>query len=194
MNMLDGIDALVADYVAKVKAGGTEPDGIALALGSQVANTATALGFGSDLSCGFTGNGAEIDCDVYMSEVDPNSTVGTEQAIARFLSTPQGGLINDETGEFTIAVGEDAGYGYNLIQILNQPLDPTTLRAYCDLAADAILRYFDQVQSCTVTTQTTQIESGTAISIFVYGQLQSGQSYKLVMPLNSDTLDTVTNG
>lgn len=191
MNMLDGLQSLVDAHLAEVAAGGLEPDGIALALGNQTANTPAALGWGTDLSCGLLPDGT-IDCDEYMSEVDPHSPVGTAQAIQRFLSTPTGLLINDE--ELQQAVGEDATYGYNIIQLLNQPVDAKTLQAHTDLAANAVLDHFDQVSTCTITQQATQIESGTQLQIYVYGELTTGESYSLVMPLNSTTLDTVTNG
>jgi phage baseplate assembly protein W len=156
-----------------------------------VADTPTAIGYGTDLSCGFTGDGGIIDCDEAFTEVDPNSTVAVEQYIARFLSTPQGKIINDE--EALVAVGEDPNWGYNLIQVLSQGLDPTTIQAHSELAANALMDSDDRIATCEITQIATKVDGLDALAIYVYGELRTGQSYELVMPLTSDNLETVTD-
>lgn len=185
MTLLDIIDQYTAEFVAEVQAGGFEPDGIALAFGTQVSNDPASLGYGTDLSCGFTGNGGDIDCDAQMSEVDPNSTVAVEQHAARFFSTPTGGLINDP--ELLMAVGEDPDWGYNLIQLLSQGLDPKTLQAHCELGADAFIRHDDRVATCTITTRSgVDPNTGTdVLFLYLFGEIVTGQSYELILPLTN---------
>jgi hypothetical protein len=188
-NMLDGVDAAVAELVSDIQAGGLEPDGIALAFGTQVSNDPTALGWGTDLSCGFIGDGSGvIDCDDHMSEVDPNSTAAVAQHAERFFSTPQGGILNDT--ELLVAVGEDPDWGYNLIQLLSQGLDATTIQAHCELGADAFKRHDDRVATCKITpvTGTDPVTNTTVMRLFLSGELVTGQSYSLVLPLTPDNI------
>lgn len=202
---IDSIDTLTADYVARVQSSMTapvptyyEPDGdptnaltphvlpIPCVLGTQVADDPAMLGYGADLSCGFTGNGAEIDITDDASEIDPFSYAAVEQSLIRMFSTPNGRLLSNDAD--MMAVNEDFNYGYNLIQLLGVGLDPITIRAYCDQASAAALTD-DRIQSCKIILDTTQ---DSTLTILVSAVLITGQAYDFVFPLTSDNLPQLT--
>jgi len=190
VQLLADIDTMTAAFVASIVDGATEPDGVALSLGGgPVANDPKALGYGTDLSCAFTGDGTgDIDIDDNASEIDPNSPLAVEQAAIRFFSTPNGQLLGDGSPEAQadlVAVGEDPTYGYNLLQLLSIGMDAREYQAHTDLAAAAFMQSDDRVKTCTITLQ--EFEGGKA-KIFFRGELYSGIAYKGVMPLTSDTI------
>jgi hypothetical protein len=170
MTTIEDIDRMAQDEYQARLAGGYEPDGIGLALGTQVANDPAVLWYGSDLSC-------ITDCDDHMSEVEENSPQAVGEALARRLSTPHGQILNDE--ELLVAVGEDPDYGHNLSNLLNVGIDAIEIMAHQDLSAAECMKD-DRVSSAAVTI--TQ-RSGNEFDVLVYGTLKSGESYSQVLPI-----------
>lgn len=169
-----------AELLAQYAEGGYEPDGIGLATGVRADNDPLQLGFGRDLSC-------VTDCTPEMAEVDPYSAQAVGEALARLLSTPQGGIISDPT--LLTAVGEDPHYGFDLAGMLHVDTDELRLRAYQDLATAACQRD-ERVQSVTVTIDRVGPDG---LNVFVYGVTKTGVTFEKVLPLTTASLEQVLN-
>jgi phage baseplate assembly protein W len=182
MTLMEDIDRIGAEVVAEYQAGGYEPDGVGLALGTTVENTPAALGWGRDLSC-------VDDCDEHFTEVDPMSPQAVGESIERLLSTTHGKLIADE--ELLLAVGEDPDYGYNLHQLLHVGVTPLQIRAHADLAAAAIKDNDDRVASATVSI--TQRGNGNTFDVVIDATLINGVAFSRIMTIHAaaDELRTV---
>jgi hypothetical protein len=175
MTILDDVTALGAAMVAEYEAGGYEPDGVGLEKGNPTPNDPRSLGWGSTVWC-------MDDVDENWTEVDPNSTAAVEADIYRFLTTPTGGILTDP--EILQSVGEDPNYGYPLVNILSQDLSALQVAAHTDLARVALVKSDDRLSTCSITL--TQRADST-FDLLVYGELKTGESYRSIIPLSSET-------
>lgn len=164
--MTDAMDAYAAEFVAQVQAGGTEPDGVALAFGQQPLDD-NGIGWGSDLIC-------RTDCTPGMDEVDGNSPEAVADHLVRMLSTPTGGLITDP--ELLIAVGEDPNWGFDLLGMLSIGMTDIQIAAAQDLAADAC-KQDDRVLSAVVDFVQVGGTGSDEFNVTLTGTLKTGQPF-----------------
>jgi hypothetical protein len=170
VTILADIDTLAAEVVAEYTAGGYEPDGIGLALGTPPANDPDALGWGSDLACMLDGTPEMLE----LRGDDPR-VVG--EALFRRLTTAHGKIVADP--ELLVAVGEDPDYGYDLTGALHVEADRVTMRAKQDMAAAECMKD-PRVETATVQF----VQTGTSyFDVRVTARLKSGETFDGILPI-----------
>jgi hypothetical protein len=178
MTLDDDLDLATTALLAEYAAGGYEPDGVGLATRAAPADDPATLGWGTTLHC-------ITDCDEAFSEVPANSVAAVGESLMRRLQTPAGQILTDP--EMVIAVGEDPDYGFDLSKMLHVGISDVEIQAYQDLAS-AECRKDDRVASATVTITRVGADE---FNVQLYATLVTGARYTGVLPLTTDTAQTV---